>query len=315
MAHPHRKWTRRETLVGLTRLAGGTLWAGSGARTLVEAAAYRPQLSAQIYVWVQHLQSQQRSLAEGMEQALESMARAGFRRVELMADFFSPALREKTLARLRKARLQMPSIYANMTLHEESAAEKSLTETLQLAEVVRRAGARWILTNPSPKPHAARKSDEELATQALYLDRIGLRLRSQGMRLMVHHHTPELAEGAREWRHQLQHTDPKLVSCCVDVDWAVRGGQDPLAFLEEAGARLVSLHVRNSHQGVWMEDFGEGDIDYRKVADYLRRIRFRGYLVVELAYDERTRVTRSLEENLRRSRVYAAKVFALESRT
>jgi inosose dehydratase len=97
----------------------------------------------------------------------------------------------------------------------------------------------------------------------------------------------------------------------VDVEWAVRGGQEPLAFLREVGSRLVSLHVRNSQGGVWMEDFSDGDIDYTKVAAYLKQIDYAGYLIVELAYEKNTKITRPLEEDLRLSRLYAEKMFAL----
>jgi len=84
-----------------------------------------------------------------------------------------------------------------------------------------------------------------------------------------------------------------------------------LAFLRGVGSRLASLHVRNSKGGVWMEDFGDGDIDYAKVAAYLKEISYAGYLIVELAYEKGTQITRSLEEDLRLSRLYAEKVFGL----
>ena len=168
------------------------------------------------------------------------------------------------------------------------------------------------MTNPSPKPRGERKTDAELDRQARNLNRLGAELHKQGVRLMVHHHTPEFVENAREWRFQLQHTDPQFVSCCVDVDWAVRGGQEPSAFLREVGTRLASLHLHNDQQGVWMENFGPGDIDYAKVADFLREIKFNKYLVIELAYEKNTQITRSLEEDLRLSRLYAEKVFGLK---
>jgi sugar phosphate isomerase/epimerase len=60
-----------------------------------------------------------------------------------------------------------------------------------------------------------------------------------------------------------------------------------------------------------MEDYGPGDIDYQKVADYLRGIGFTGYLVVELAYEKGTQITRSLDEDLRLSRIYTDKIFGL----
>jgi hypothetical protein len=43
----------------------------------------------------------------------------------------------------------------------------------------------------------------------------------------------------------------------------------------------------------------------------LHQINYEGFLVVELAYEKDTVITRSLEEDLRLSRIYTEKVFGL----
>ena len=313
MATIHSRQTRREMLSGMSKLAGAMLLSrrllpGSNEAS---AAHYAPKLSVEIYIWIQHLASEKKTLAEGVDEVLASFHGAGYRRVELNQDFFKPELRERTLALLAKYNLVPETIYAGTTMHEAAAAEKSVKEVVELARLLKPHGTRVIVTNPSPKPGQARKTDEELDTQAKYVDQLGAELHQQGMKLALHHHTPELVDNAREWRHLLQHTNPSRVYCCVDVHWAYRGGQEVMTFLRETGHRLVELHLRNSKQGVWMEDFGPGDIDYQKVADYLRGIGFKGYLVVELAYEKETQITRSLDEDLRLSRQYAEKVFGL----
>jgi inosose dehydratase len=88
-----------------------------------------------------------------------------------------------------------------------------------------------------------------------------------------------------------------------------QGGQDPLALLKEAGARVAEVHVRNSKDKLWLESFGPGDIDYRKIAQYFDAQHLDPLIVVELAYRTNTVVTRSLAEDLRLSRIYAEKVF------
>ena len=275
------------------------------------AAHYAPKLSVEIYIWIQRLASEKKTLAEGVEEVLASFHGAGYRRVELNQDFFKPELRERTLALLTKYNLAPETIYAGTTMHEAAAAEKSVKEVVELARLIKPHGARIIVTNPSPKPSQARKTDEELDIQAKYVDQLGAELHQQGMKLALHHHTPELVDNAREWRHLLQHTNPRRVYCCVDVHWAYRGGQEVMPFIRATGHRLVELHLRNSRQGTWTEDFGPGDIDYQKVADYLRGIGFKGYLVVELAYEKDTQITRSLDEDLRLSRLYTDKIFGL----
>jgi inosose dehydratase len=272
---------------------------------------YSPVLSVQAYIWIQHFEKWKKSLGEGVEEMLATFLRAGYRNVDLNDSFFAAPLRAKTLGLLKKNGLAMPTLYANSVMYEAPMAEHSIKAILELAETTKPAGVLGIVTNPSPKPKQGRKSDDELAVQARYLNQLGGELKKRGVRLMVHHHTPELVENAREWRHQLANTDPQLVGCCVDLHWAYRGGQEPLAFLREVGPRLESLHLRNSRGGVWMEDFNDGDVNYHVVADYLKEIGYQGYVVVELAYEDGTKVTRSLEEDLRLSRLYTEKTFGL----
>jgi inosose dehydratase len=305
--------SRREALTRMAGwVAGGIGGSTAGPLTASHAAAgYAPILSVQAYIWIQRFEAQKKPLAEGVDEMLSTSQRAGYRNVDLTDGFLAPGLREKTLGLLSKYRLAMPTFYANSTLHDGRAAERSIETIVELAEATKPSGVRGIVTNPSPKSNQGRKTDEELALQARSLNTLGGELQKLGMRLMVHHHTPELAENAREWRHQLAHTDPRLVGCCVDVHWAYRGVQEPMAFLREVGNRLESVHLRNSKGGVWMEDFADGDLDYRDVATYLRKMSYRGILVVELAYENGTKITRTLEENLRLSRIYAERVFGL----
>jgi len=100
------------------------------------------------------------------------------------------------------------------------------------------------------------------------------------------------------------------VSYCLDMDWVWNGGEDPFALLDECSDRLRMVHVRTQRKKVWTEALEDGgDIDWHKVAAHLKKIRFDGYLVVELAQRPNTTVTRSTEENIRLSRIWAEKVF------
>jgi inosose dehydratase len=294
-------------LAGATLLSRGLLLGSSEA----SAAHYAPKVTVEVFIWTQQLASEKKTLAEGVDEVLDSFHGAGYHRVELNQEFFNPTLRKKTFALLAQYNLAPETIYVGTTLYEAAAAGKSVQELMELARLLKAHGTRIIITNPSPKPGQARKTDEELDTQANYVDELGAELHHLGMKLALHHHTPELVDNAIEWRHLLQHTNPLTVYCCVDVHWAYRGGQDVMNFIRETGDRLVELHLRNSIQGVWAEDFGPGDIDYQKVADYLRGIGFKGYLVVELAYEKGTQITRSLGEDLRLSRLYTDKIFGL----
>jgi inosose dehydratase len=227
--------------------------------------------------------------------------------MELMSHLFTPKLRGRTIATAKKHGITVPITYCGGPMHTVGGAEKTTAVVLEVAEVAAAAGTNAINLNPDPIGRA--KTDDELSVQAANLNRLGEALGKRGQKLFVHHHNPEMADNAREWRYTLRHTDPAIVHLCVDTHWAYRGGQDWMAIVHEAGRRLASLHLRNSVNGVWSESFGPGDLDYNKLSDYLKREKLTPYLVVELAYEQKTPHTHTLEENLREGREYAERVF------
>ncbi len=281
--------------------------ASAAALPALAAKPYRPLLGVQLYVFQQQFNREKKTVAEGMDEAFAAVARAGYRRVEMTSAFWTPELRGRTRALLERHRLEAPIVYNGGPMHTQEGADKTIAQTLEFAAAAREAGAQAVSFNASPKKD--RKTGEELAVQAKSLGELGGRLRERGMELLIHQHAPELRENAREWRHQFRHTDPALVKICLDIDWVKRGGQDVMTLLKESAPRLRAAHLRSARDGVWMEELGDGDVDYRAVAAYLREIGFQGWLTVELAYENGTKITRSLEENLRRSREYAEQIF------
>ena len=272
---------------------------------------YEPTLLLQPYVWTQQLNKEKVPLADGLDRVFASASRAGYKRLEIQDLFLAPAVRARATALLSQYNLDVPVVYSGGVFHDAEAAERSIGQILAVADSAKDLRTAWINTNCNPKKAKEPKSDHELATEAASLNRLGQHLKERNMRLMLHQHDPDMADHAREWRSNLQHTDPKLVWFCVDVHWVFRGGQQPMETLHEASHRIASLHLRNSVNKIWSESLGDGDVDYRAVARFLHEIKYKGYLAIELAYEKDTNPTRPLEEDLRISREYAEKIFAL----
>jgi sugar phosphate isomerase/epimerase len=279
----------------------------------VSASPLKSMLAVEGYIFQQYAQSLKRPLEAVIPDALRMVRNAGFRDIELNTAFLQPAGRARTLSLVRSFGLRMPSFYVGGAMHEQDKADQTISRALEFGNVCRPFGCNAIVNNPDPKPNDEPKTDAELAVQAESLNRMGRRLAGNGFELRVHHHTPQLANNAREWRHLLRHTDPEYVHICVDVDWAYEGGFEPIAFLREVGSRLREIHVRSARNKLWLEDLEASDIDYGRVADYLREQGLNPLIVVELAYRLNTIITRSLEEDLRLSRLYAEKVFGVRA--
>jgi len=284
-----------------------TLWALAG------FLSSRSRMSVEGYIFQQYAARQKKPLSEIVEPAFAMAHQAGFHNIEINQAFFEASLRGRVLASLRVNDLRMPSVYVGGAMHQERLAEQTTARALEIAALCRPFGCKAVVNNPDPKPAPPRKTDGELALQAKALNHMGQALRAKGYELRVHHHTPELLDNAREWRHILHNTDPRYVALCLDLDWVHQGGFAPLDLLREAGPRVHEVHVRNSNNKLWLESFEDGDIDYRPIAAYLEKQKLQPLVVVELAYRENTSITHSLADDLHASRIYAERIFDLKA--
>jgi inosose dehydratase len=275
------------------------------------AANPSSRLSVEAYIFQQYADRQHKKLGDVLGEVIPMARAAGFRNIELNTEFFVPEIREHTLQLIRSSKLSMPSVYVGGVLHKEAPAAETIQRAVEIGNICKPFGCAAVVHNPSPKPQSAEKSDDELKLQAKLLNRMGQTLGQNDLALRVHHHTPEMLNNAREWRYILHNTDPQYVQLCMDLDWVHQGDQNPLALLKEAGQRVTEIHVRNSKNKLWLESVKDGDIDYREIARYLNTSGISPLVVVELAYKPKTEVTRSLEEDLRRSRLYTEQIFGV----
>lgn len=210
--------------------------------------------------------------------------------------------------------LQMPTCYVNARLHtpEWRSHAAAVVETARKA---RDAGVKIITTNPEPVRWGGpeNKTDEELRAQVKAVQWIGEELTKLGMKFAYHWHDPEFRCGAREVWTMLLNTDPKTVKVCFDTHWTYRGaGNSERAMwdlFEYTLPRIAMFHVRQSKDGVWTETFGDGDIDYRRWADRLKKAGWSGPVLLEQARESGTPQTMEFIEAQRRSLEYLRGMF------
>jgi inosose dehydratase len=298
--------TRREVLFA----AAATVLAlpGNG-----EAGPSSSRLSVEGYIWQQYMAGKGKKLGDGLDEIFGMARAAGFHNIELNTGFLTNELRDRVLELIQSNGLSMPSVYVGGAMHDEKLADATIAHSLETAHFCKKVGCVAIVGDPNPKQGQVEKTDAELAVQAAMLDKLGKALNAEGFQFWVHNHDAEMLNNAKEWWNTLNHTDPTYVSICLDLDWVHQGDQDPLAFLRAAGKRVACLHLRNSNKKLWLESLGDGDIDYRKVASYLKSERLKPLLMVELAYRPETVTTRPLEEDLRLSRIYAEQIFKVKA--
>ncbi|HEU5021344.1 MAG TPA: TIM barrel protein [Bryobacteraceae bacterium] len=273
------------------------------------AAPNSARIACQCYVFEQDYGSRKEKTIDHVDQILSTVAGAGYHAAELTSNYFPPDKTANTLELLDKHGLALPIAYIGGPMHDDrwhSTCESALAMADRLKP---HPGLEAISFNCDPKPKGEAKTDAELNTEAKALEALGAELKKRGLRLLVHAHAPEMADHAREWRYFVRHTTAGNVGICLDTHWVYRGGENVLDILNEAGARIGDVHLRNSAHGVWMEDLGYGDVNYKAVAHALTKLNYKGWLTVELAWDPKTPHTRSLGDNLKRSREYVERTF------
>ena len=249
-------------------------------------AASPLHIATNTYPWGTFAKRENRPFKLHSDEALAAIAATGINGYEPSVS--KPEEFDGLGDRLRKHNLEMRSIYVGSTLHEESQVAQNLEQILAIGRKAADLGTRIIVTNPSPIKWGGSqtKSDEQLITQARALDKLGSGLRSLGITLAYHNHDIELRDSGREYHHMLSKTDPDAVKFCLDVHWVYRGSgnSQPAVFdtLERYGSRIVELHIRQSHDQIWREDFiAQDDLDYVRLASWLSQHSIKPHLVLE----------------------------------
>jgi inosose dehydratase len=256
--------------------------ATDGART--------PHIATNTYPWATFARREGKTLALHTDQLLGDIASTGITGYEPIIN--QPAEFDGLKERLAKHGLEMRSLYVNSLLHDEAKSEASIEHVLAIAARAKDLGTTIIVTNPSPIRWGGHedKSDPQLRHQAKSLNRLGESLKQLGITLAYHNHDSELRQGAREFHHMLTATNPEHVKFCLDAHWVYRGsGNSQVALfdtVEHYADRIVELHLRQSQGGVWTETFTlDGDIDYGRLFEELRRRGIRPHLVLEQAVE------------------------------
>ncbi|MHB1036505.1 MAG: sugar phosphate isomerase/epimerase family protein [Pirellulales bacterium] len=273
----------------------------------VAADAAKPAPEAMVGVQLYVFGQPATQVADPLDGVLATAEAAKYAYIQGWLSYYATPASAKRLAEmLAKHKLSMPIAYTGGNMHVQQEADKAIESIVRQATLGAAHGLKIVAMNPDVLPRE--KTDEELVIQAKNLNRLGGALRAIGVRLAIHQHSPEMRSKAREWYHILRNTDSDKVFFCLDLDWVFRGKQDPYQLLQDAGKRVIDLHLRSSKQGVWSEELGDGEIDYHRVKTILDKLGYQGYYTVELAYEGQTKITRPLGEDLQRSREYVRKV-------
>lgn len=154
------------------------------------------------------------------------------------------------------------------------------------------------------------KTEEEIDNQAILLKKIISLGKKKGIVLNLHNHTYEVENNMHDLRGTLKRIPD--IGLGPDLNWLLRAGINPIDFLKEFRKQIIYLHLRDQlSNGKWPESMGEGNVNFKEIADTLNEINFDGVATIELAHESGFVPTRPIRESLKMSRDFMRKTMGI----
>jgi sugar phosphate isomerase/epimerase len=152
------------------------------------------------------------------------------------------------------------------------------------------------------------KTEGELDAQANILKKILVVCKDHGIEANLHNHTYEVANNL----HDLKGTLARIpdIKLGPDLNWLIRGGVNPVEFINTYARQITYLHIRDQYQdGKWTEYLGQGVTDFAAISRALTEQKFSGDVAIELAFPPDLTPVNPLKEDWKLSREYVRKTF------
>jgi sugar phosphate isomerase/epimerase len=297
--------SRRDFLAAAAGMAGGLGLLGGCAPAAGAPAAPSPggrRVLVPSHLWVYASTQPDFDPTPVLDRVFADMKYAGMDGVELMERALRhPDVVERIGALSERHGLPVTGTSYGAPMWDRARQAEILEDAERVIGRLAALGGRTLGTTAERAPQ--RKTPEQLDAQAEVMLRMIAMCEARGVQLNVHNHTWEVADDLHELRGMLERV-PEL-RLGPDLNWLVRGGVDPVWFIDTYADRIVYLHLRDQYaDGRWSEAVGEGDTDFRAIGEALHRHGFSGYAAIELAFEQDFTPTRPIRESLRASREF-----------
>lgn len=225
--------------------------------------------------------------------AIEDIAMLGFPGIQLrsnvLKEFSGNSASVKELLDAHHLKL---AAFSSGNLSVDKPATDEIATHLAHAQFVRDAGGLYLqVIGERPKDRAVVREDYQKLGRLL--TDLGKRTADLGVQVGFHNHMNSLGERPEEVDWIFDVVDPRYCKLELDVAHCLQGGGDPVEMLERYSDRLLFLHIKDvrpvsstdptfTQKPYLFVELGQGRVDLPAVFATIRRIKFRGWAIVEL---------------------------------
>lgn len=297
-----RKFLKSAALISGTAILGGSIGHSIFAKGIIKSKSVI--LSGHVWVYASKFPPDW-DCTPVLEQVFSDFKYAGLEGIELMESNLrhqDAVVRLKGLIRQHELPVTGASYYGDMW--DKSRHKEILKDATLVIERLQQVGASTFGITVGDA--GRKKTAPELDAQGKLLKRILKVCDENGIQANLHNHTFEVENELHDWKGTLERV-PEL-KLGPDINWLIRGGVDPVWFINTYGDQMVYLHLRDQNaDGEWTRAVGEGVTDFEAIAKALKKVNFKGRAAIELAFEEPP--DGPVREDWKKSREYVAKVF------
>jgi len=246
------------------------------------------------------------------QQAIDDISAAGYHGIQLRGDdikqFQPSALRDE----LRQKRLELVALSSGNVHVDPASHDSDIATHMANAMYMRDAGGHYLQVLDQ-EPNQKDFSAAEYKYFGSLLTDLGKRTSDIGIPLVYHNHMNSVSEHPDGLAKVFDAVDPKYVKLLFDIAHYQAGGGDPVKGIRQYRDHIALLHIKDlgkpfdlpADNPRRLEDFvelGRGDVNIPGVFDALRRIKFRGWALVEL--DSENDKSRTPKESAEISKKY-----------
>lgn len=212
-----------------------------------------------------------RAMGADMPGTLAAVAAAGYREVEFAGYFGRTPAEVRTLLRdhgltAPSTHLALDDVRGRFDVTAASAQDIGITY-LTVASLDMRT----------------LKAVDDWKRMAETFNEAGRRAQGAGLRFGYHNHSVEFTpvDGRLPLDLLIEGTDPSLVTFELDLYWAVKAGQDPVAYFDKHPGRFGMVHVKDATAAPVLEmtDVGSGTLDWKRILGAHAKAGIRHYFV------------------------------------
>ncbi|MGR3766010.1 myo-inosose-2 dehydratase [Rossellomorea sp. NS-SX7] len=244
---------------------------------------------------------------------LSEMSSLGFTGTEMSRKF--PQEVTELKAFLSSKGMKLASQWKGVLFSEHTRHAEELEAFTRHVSFLKEMGCKTVVTcdiggstigdprRPPNEKNVREWSDSEWESVIEGIEKAGAICEEQGLHLVYHHHMGTNVETREQIDRLMKETNPELVHLLFDSGHAYYAGADPLSLLEAYKDRVKHVHLKDIRQEVLDTvrkeevDFkssvlrnvftvpGDGVIPFQPIFDELKRMDYRGWLIVEAEQD------------------------------